>query len=91
MKHCGFILLETLICGLLMALFLLFLLQSYGSTLTVMSHSNILHQGLNLAESAAAGKTNTAEGYTVNQEAGDYKVIRIRYHEKDLLNIYRAP
>jgi len=91
MKRKGFVLIETLICGLLMALFLLFLLQSYGSTLTIMNHTNILHQGFNLAERTAAGKFDTADGYTVNQETGDYRVIKVKYSEKDLLNIYRAP
>jgi len=91
MKRKGFILIETLICGVLMALFLLFLLQFYGGTMIVMNRANILHQGLNLAEKAAAGKSNTADGYSVSQETGDYKIIKVKYHEKDLFNIFQAP
>ena len=91
MKHMGFILLETLVCGVLMTLFLLFLLQFYGSSVLPMNHANILHQGLNLAEGAAAGKTVSADGYSISREVADCQIIRVKYNAQDLLNIFQAP
>jgi len=91
MRHRGFVLIETLVSGLVLVLFLLFLLQAYGSTMAGMNHANIVHQGLNLGERVAAGKTENLASYTVKQEAGDYRVIKVKYHEEDLLNLYQAP
>lgn len=91
MKHKGFILVESLICGFIISGFLLFLLYAYGSTLTSMEHANILHQGLNLAEGVAAGKNMFIDGYTIVKETDDYKIICVKYYAKDLLYVYQAP
>lgn len=91
MKHSGFMLVETLVCGVLMTLFLLFLMQFHGSAVLTMNHANILHQGLNLAEGAAAGKTVSADGFTISREVAGCKIIRVKYNAQDLLNIFQAP
>lgn len=82
---------ETLISGVLMTFFLLFLLQFYGSSHLTMNRANILHQGLNLAEGAAAGVNVSAEGYGISQEEGEYRSVKVKYRGKDLLNIFQAP
>lgn len=91
MKHEGFILLDALVCGVLMTLFLLFLLQFYGSSVLTMNHANILHQGLNLAEGIAAGKTVSSDGYSISSEVSDCQIITVKYNAQNLLNIFQAP